>query len=116
MVSRSYEASSIEEVVAKVDAALKDNDVSGDFHSIPTLALKLSCTLLGSLSDAQKQAVDAARRYLESGEKADADRSCPSISDRAMREESISVPPRLCVTASNASSPSLVVWQRTLAG
>jgi hypothetical protein len=85
MVSRNYEARSIEEVVAKVDAALKGNDVSGDFHSLPTLALKLCCMLLSSFSDAQKQAVDAARRYLEKGEKEDADRWTNELASRVGR-------------------------------
>jgi hypothetical protein len=82
MDSRSYEARSIEELVARVDAALKDDDVSGDYRSLPTLALKLCCTLHGSFSDDQKQAIDAARRYLEKGENGDADRW---VSDYASR-------------------------------
>jgi len=64
MDSRSYEARSIEELVARVEAALKDGDVSGDYRSLPTLALRLCYMLLGSFSDDQKQAIDAARRYL----------------------------------------------------
>jgi hypothetical protein len=111
MVSRSYEASSIEEVVAKVDAALKGNDVSGDFHSIPTLALKLCCTLLGSLSDAQRQAVDAARRYLERGEQEDADRWISGLASRVGRpyppgtEESAIAVDRLIWTSLNRNGP-----------
>jgi hypothetical protein len=85
MVSRSYEARSIEELVARVDAALKGDDVSGDYRSLPTLALKLCCTLLSSFSDAQKQAIDAARRYLEKGEKEDADRWISELASRIGR-------------------------------
>lgn len=85
MVSRSYEAHSIEELVAKVDAALKGDHVPGDYRSLPTLALKLCGTLFGSFSDAQKQAINAARCYLEKGEHEDADRWISDFASRVGR-------------------------------
>jgi hypothetical protein len=111
MVSRSYEARSIEELVEKADAALKGDDVSGDYSSLPTLALKLCCTLLGSFSDAQKQAINAARRYLEKGEKEDADRWISELASRVGRpyppgtEEKVIAQDRLIWISLNRNGP-----------
>ena len=127
-MSRSYDACSIEELVAKVDAALPDNGVSGDFHSLPKLALKLCCTLLGSFSDAQKQAIDAARRYLENGEKEDADRWIGELASRVGRpyppgtEEAVIASERLVWIALNRNGPlsaygvEFVLWCGETAG
>lgn len=76
------EARSINELVVRVDAALQGVDASGDKHSLPTLALNLCHLIFHSLSDDQKQAIAAARCYLETGKKEDADRWINKLASR----------------------------------
>lgn len=85
MVSCSPEPRSIEELVALVYEALEGVDASGDVRSLPTLALKLCDVLPGPLSDPHKKAIAAARRYLEAGEKEDADHWIHELASRIVR-------------------------------
>lgn len=74
--------SSIKGFIDFLEGTLEGIDVSHDRKTVPSLSLGL-CEILGdSLSESERQAVEAARTYLATGQSAEADKWIMDLGDR----------------------------------
>jgi hypothetical protein len=77
-----YDPRTIEELVSAVDTEMAKRPESDDRRTPSLFALELCLAIEGSLSEPHRQAVDAARAYLEQGEKQEADRWINDLAKR----------------------------------